>query len=60
MSLEDSVMASAMVVVLVSGMDLVISSEMTSNLTTIMFSSMDLVKVSGIIIGAKLLTKYQE
>jgi hypothetical protein len=51
-------MASAMVVVLVSGMDLVISSEMTSNLTTIMFSSMDLVKVSGIIIGAKLLTKY--
>lgn len=58
MSLEDSVMASAMVVALVSGMDLVISSEMTSTLTTIMVSSMDLVKVSGIIIGAKLLTKY--
>ena len=53
MTLEASVMASVMVVVLVSGMDLVISSDMPS----IVGSSMDLVKVSGIIIGTKLLAK---
>lgn len=53
MTLEASVMASVTIVVLVSGIDLVISSDMPS----IVVSSMDFVKVSGIIIGTKLLAK---
>jgi hypothetical protein len=57
MALEDLVMASVMVVVLVSGMDLVISSDMPENIASVMISGMDLVKVSGIIISTKLLSK---
>ncbi|SFL78775.1 hypothetical protein SAMN04490355_10182 [Pelosinus propionicus DSM 13327] len=56
MTLEDSVMVSAMIVVLVSSMDLIISSDMPLN-TSMMVSSMELLKVSGIIIGARFLTK---
>lgn len=57
MTFEDSVMALTMVVVLFSSMDLVVSSSIPVNTTTIMVSSMDLFKISGIIIGTKLLTK---
>lgn len=53
MTLEDCVMASTMVVVLVSGMDLVMSSDMPSTMTVII----DLVEISGIAFGAKLLAK---
>ena len=57
MTLEDSIISLTMVVVLVSGMDLVISSSMPVKMNTFMVSSMDLVKISGFIIGAKLLAK---
>lgn len=57
MTFEDSVMALTMVVVLFSSMELVVSSSVPLNMTTIMVSSMDLFKISGLIIGTKLLTK---
>lgn len=57
MTLEDWVMASTVVVVLVSSMDLVISSDMPINMSTIIVSSADLIKVSGIIIATKLVSK---
>lgn len=56
MTLENSVIASVMIIVLVSGMDLVISSEMP-DVTSIIVSGMDLAKASGIILGAKLIIK---
>ncbi|EIW19750.1 MULTISPECIES: hypothetical protein [Pelosinus] len=56
MTLENSVMVSAMIVVLVSGMDLIISSDIPLN-TSIMVSSMELLKISGIIVVARLLAK---
>ena len=57
MTLETSAMTSAMVVVFVSGIVLVITSSMPVNITSMMVLSMDLVKVSGIIISTKILTK---
>ena len=57
MSLETLAMTSLMVVVMVSGIDLVVSSHMPINMATIMVSGVDLVKVAGIIIGAKFLAK---
>ncbi len=56
MTLENSVMVSAMIVVLVSGMDLIISSDIPLN-TSIMVSSIELLKISGIIVVARLLAK---
>ncbi|MBP2657481.1 MAG: hypothetical protein H6Q69_513 [Firmicutes bacterium] len=56
MALEDSVMVSAMIVVLVSSMELIISSDIPLN-TSIMVSSMELLKVSGIIVIARFLAK---
>jgi len=49
-------MVSAMIVVLVSGMDLIISSDIPLN-TSIMVSSIELLKISGIIVVARLLAK---
>ncbi|MDF2634387.1 MAG: hypothetical protein K0R78_1261 [Pelosinus sp.] len=56
MTLEDSVMATAMILVLVSGVDLVISSDMPEN-TSIIVSTIDVFKTPAIIIVAKLLAK---
>jgi len=56
MTVETSVMTSALVVVLVSGVVIVISSSVPVNIALMIVLSMDLVKVSGLIVGTKRLT----